>query len=232
MPGDLTEHFSRNEFASRWEQRGGTVIVTPVPDELLPNVKRLAQNLEVVRAEWGKPLIPGSAYRPPDHNADVGGVENSQHVFAKAADFIIPGVSKDDIYCTIRRLMASGKMDDGGLGWYGPNGHIHYDWDPKRAPWKGKSVTAFPTCPEEDDDMALAEDLAQLRRDHNTLLKFVAESVTQLRNGQAIQNTFIKALLDKADDDPSDPVDQLADLQRQIDENDARLDAIAEAAKG
>ncbi len=74
----------------------------------------------------------------------------------------------------------------------------------------------------------LAEDLAQLRRDHNTLLKFVAESVTQLRRGQAIQNTFIKALLDKEGAAPSD----LADLQRQVDDNEARLDAISEAAQG
>ncbi len=81
---------------------------------------------------------------------------------------------------------------------------------------------------ERAEDSMLAEDLAQLRRDHNTLLKFVAESVTQLRRGQEIQNTFIKALLDKEGADPN----LLADLQQQMDELDARLDKIGEAAQG
>lgn len=176
--GDLTAHFSRNEFASRWEQTNGTVIIRQVPDNLLPNVKRLAKNLEVIRAEWGLVLIPGSSYRPPAHNAAIGGAKFSQHLSAKATDFVIPGVSKDDIYCTIRRLMASGKIDDGGLGYYGPGGHIHYDWDPKRPPWKGDKVATFPACTEEDDvDEVARKQIAAL----TTGLSWVVAATAQNR---------------------------------------------------
>ncbi|WP_448826708.1 D-Ala-D-Ala carboxypeptidase family metallohydrolase [Capnocytophaga bilenii] len=59
----------------------------------MPNVKALAQQLEVLRAALGnKPIIITSGYRTPAHNKKVGGADNSQHLTASAADIVVKGV--------------------------------------------------------------------------------------------------------------------------------------------
>ena len=51
------------------------------------NVKALVcEVLDPVRERLGKPIIVNSGYRCPNHNKDVGGVKNSQHLKGEAAD--------------------------------------------------------------------------------------------------------------------------------------------------
>lgn len=59
---------------------------TPVPIDLVPNAVALADLLEVIRFQWGGPLIVVSGYRTEEYNKRVGGVPLSQHVLARAAD--------------------------------------------------------------------------------------------------------------------------------------------------
>lgn len=59
-------------------------------DKTTPEFK---EKLDELRELYGKPLIVNSAYRCPKHNAEVGGVKNSQHLLGIAAD--IKDVSKD-----------------------------------------------------------------------------------------------------------------------------------------
>lgn len=61
----LTTNFSLSEFACK----DGT----PIPDNLLSNVKELAKNLQVLRDSFNKPITINSAYRSPSHNKSVGG---------------------------------------------------------------------------------------------------------------------------------------------------------------
>ena len=151
--GDLSRNFDLSEFAQRRPY-------VPVPEHLLPNVRRLARNLEVLRAVWGEPILIRSAYRTKDKNRRVGGGSRSQHLTAKAVDFTVRGVSNKEVYCTILRLIKEGRMEEGGLGWYGPatstrRPHIHYDVRGRKARW---NKAPLPACPEEEDDM-LAEQL-------------------------------------------------------------------------
>lgn len=82
----VAANFTVTEFASKDGSRA--VIINP----LLPKY------LQKARDHFGKPMIITSGYRTTAHNAKVGGVSNSQHVFGNAADVYIPGVSVSDLY--------------------------------------------------------------------------------------------------------------------------------------
>ena len=80
--GDLSEHFSRAEFASHDS--------APTPPGI-PSPKLIAK-LEALRTALGdKPITIVSGYRSPAHNKAVGGAKNSQHVKGRAADIKVEG---------------------------------------------------------------------------------------------------------------------------------------------
>ncbi len=72
--GDLTEHFSRSEFACKCGC--GRADVDP----------RLVSRLEALRRALGRPLIITSGVRCESHNAAVGGRPTSAHLKGTAAD--------------------------------------------------------------------------------------------------------------------------------------------------
>ena len=149
--GDLTANFSLSEFAQRDPYR-------PVPAKYHANALRLARQLQPLRDVVGRIIIT-SSYRTEAHNAEVDGADKSRHLTAKAADFTVPGMSNKKVYCTILALIAQGKMEQGGLGWYGENGHIHYDVRGFKRRWN-KSGGALPVCPPvaEEEDMTALDD--------------------------------------------------------------------------
>lgn len=57
----------------------------------------LLEKLDALRESVGLPIVVSSGYRCPEHNADVGGVWNSQHVKGNAADIYCPGLSVDTL---------------------------------------------------------------------------------------------------------------------------------------
>lgn len=126
-PSMLTPHFAVAEFGCR----DGT----PVPPHLRVNVLRLAEQLEVLRADMGKPIRIVSGYRSPAHNAKVRGAKSSRHLTAEAADIRVAGVEPTTVRAEIERLIAAGLMAEGGLGLY-PS-WVHYDVRPTRARWRG-----------------------------------------------------------------------------------------------
>jgi hypothetical protein len=50
------------------------------------NILKLAIELDKIREKWGAPIGVTSWYRPPQVNAEVGGVPNSQHINGSAVD--------------------------------------------------------------------------------------------------------------------------------------------------
>ena len=59
---------------------------------------RLLDVLDAMREAVGGPLSLSCAYRCPSHNAEVGGVPNSQHVQGCAADVLLPdGLTIDEL---------------------------------------------------------------------------------------------------------------------------------------
>jgi uncharacterized protein YcbK (DUF882 family) len=116
-PGMLTPHFALVEFACR----DGHC----VPDSLIPNVQRLADELEVLRVHLGKPVVIRSAYRTTSHNAKVGGAKRSRHLTGEAADIVVASMLPSVVRAEINDLIRAGKMRDGGVGAY--HSFTHYD---------------------------------------------------------------------------------------------------------
>ena len=50
----------------------------------------LMERLDKLRSMYGKPIYVSCGYRCPSHNAEVGGVWNSQHIKGTAADVQCP----------------------------------------------------------------------------------------------------------------------------------------------
>lgn len=104
-----------------------------VPEKYYGNLQKLMRNLDVLRDYLGTPLFINSGYRSPAHNRRVGGVSNSQHLYARAADFRALNKTPKQIKEAIEILIARGKMSKGGLGLY-PT-FIHYDTRGTNARW-------------------------------------------------------------------------------------------------
>ena len=105
----VSENFTVAEFASKDGSR--VVIINP----------KLPEYLQKARDHFGKPMIITSGYRTTAHNAKVGGVSNSQHVFGNAADVYIPGVSVTDLYNYFCDIAGNGC----GIGIY--DTFVHFD---------------------------------------------------------------------------------------------------------
>ena len=120
----LTNNFSLNEFNKRNYN---------VPTEVLRNLIELAKNLQVLRDEVKKPIKITSGYRPAELNAKVGGATKSRHITGQAADFKIEGYTPKQVAAIIEKLIAAGKMKQGGLGTYST--WVHYDVRGTAARW-------------------------------------------------------------------------------------------------
>lgn len=92
---ETIHHFTREEF--RCHCAGKYCDGFPAqPDETL------VQLLESIRVYFGKPVILSSGLRCKSHNAAVGGVSNSRHLFGKAADFMVLGVSASELMIRVQ----------------------------------------------------------------------------------------------------------------------------------
>lgn len=121
----LTKNFNISEFNCR----DGRVI----PEALLPNVRKLAENLQVLRDEIGEPIHINSCYRPEDYNKKVGGKPNSQHLTASAADITCKSKTPKQLAAVVEKLIKEKKLWFGGIGIY--PGFIHVDIRKNTARW-------------------------------------------------------------------------------------------------
>ena len=121
----ITENFSLSEF----DCKDGSEL----PTALLPNVLDLADNLQVLRDYLGVPISINSAYRTLEHNRNIKGSKNSQHLLAKAADIVVESKTPEQVANIIKYLISEGKMTQGGLKAY--NTFTHYDIRGHKAQW-------------------------------------------------------------------------------------------------
>ena len=94
------KYFKKSEFKC---QCGGKYC-NGYPADISP---KLIDILEKLRAYFGKPITITSGLRCKKHNAEVGGVSNSQHQYGKAADIYIPGIDKAKIKAKAYELGAA-----------------------------------------------------------------------------------------------------------------------------
>lgn len=114
----LTKNFTMEEFASK----DGV----PFPEEVIKNLSVLAEQLQILRDEIGRPISISSGYRSPAHNAKIKGAKNSYHVKGMAADIKVKGMQPKDVKDVILKLMQEGKIIKGGLKAYVT--WVHYDF--------------------------------------------------------------------------------------------------------
>ena len=117
----LTPHFRVREFASR---DGSDKVL--VDDDLVAL-------LEQIREAAGGAVAINSAYRSPAHNAAVGGVRSSQHLYGRAADIVVEGASP----LLVGQIAEYYLGRQGGIGVY--NGFTHVDTRAIRSRWDQRS---------------------------------------------------------------------------------------------
>lgn len=79
---ELTKHFDLFEFMPDGVQE------FEAPPAVMSNLMTLAETiLEPLRAHFGLSVVIHSGWRPPEKNAKVGGVKDSDHEDGAAADF-------------------------------------------------------------------------------------------------------------------------------------------------
>ena len=88
---------------------------------------RLVRLMAKVQNHFGRPLHIVSGCRSRKHNRRIGGARRSQHLYCKAVDFSIPGVSKYRVAKFLRRLPGRG-----GVGLYCRSSFVHLDIGPRR----------------------------------------------------------------------------------------------------
>lgn len=82
----LTKHFNSSEFECPCDK---------CDDQKISS--RFLEKLERVREEYGKSIIVTSGYRCPDHNAEIGGKENSSHMAGIAGDITPKLITLDEL---------------------------------------------------------------------------------------------------------------------------------------
>ena len=122
---NLTRNFNKSEFDCSCG--------CEMPKEVLINVQKLANQLQMLRDRVGVSIKINSSYRCPKHNKAIGGVLNSQHILGKAADVVINGFKASKTFDLISELIDKGDMLQGGLGSY--NTFTHYDIRKTKARW-------------------------------------------------------------------------------------------------
>ena len=87
--------------------------------------------LQKIRTHFGKSVTITSAYRTPGKNKAVGGTTYSQHLYGRAADIKVNGVSPKKVAAYAETLL----KNKGGIGTYSTFTHI--DVRTTKARWRG-----------------------------------------------------------------------------------------------
>lgn len=121
---DDIQYFSRAEFACKCGKYCNGYPVEP--DETM------VRYADEIRRRLGKPIPVNSGIRCKTHNANVGGVSNSQHLYGTAADLGKPsGVTVAQMEEIAEEVMG----DTGGIGTY--SWGIHIDSRATKSRWTG-----------------------------------------------------------------------------------------------
>lgn len=118
------KHFNKSEFACKCGKHCNGY---PADIDL-----KMVKWADAIRDRIGKPIPVNSGLRCKKHNANVGGVSNSQHLYGTAADLGCPaGVTPRKMASIAEEIMG----DTGGIGIY--SWGIHIDSRKTKSRWNG-----------------------------------------------------------------------------------------------
>ena len=121
---DGIKYFKKPEFACKCGK-----YCNGYPVDIDMNMVKIADE---IRKRIGKPIQINSGIRCKTHNANVGGVSNSQHLLGKAADLGCPsGCTPTQMAYIAEEIMG----DTGGIGTY--SWGIHIDTRSTKSRWNG-----------------------------------------------------------------------------------------------
>lgn len=86
---NLTPHFTLEEMTRSFEGARKGLDNTP-PSEIISNITKCAEMMELVRSALNKPIHINSCYRSSAINKLVGGKSTSMHLQGLAVDFVCP----------------------------------------------------------------------------------------------------------------------------------------------
>ena len=123
-PWGRIKYFKKSEFACKCGK-----YCDGYPAEIDMNMVKIADE---IRARIGNPISINSGLRCKTHNANVGGVSNSQHLLGKAADLGCPsGCTPSQMASIAEEIMGN----TGGIGIY--SWGIHIDTRSTKSRWNG-----------------------------------------------------------------------------------------------
>ena len=101
----LSNHFSLAEMTqSATAKRLGIDNTASIP--VIANLKALCTNiLEIIRMEWGEPIIVNSGFRCEKLNKAVGGAKTSDHIYGNAADIRTLSNRKSDNFRLFTKIL-------------------------------------------------------------------------------------------------------------------------------
>ena len=113
----LSKNFNKSEFDCKCN--------CEMPKDVLYNIQKVANQLQIIRDRVNVPVKVNSAYRCLKHNRSIGSNDNSQHPKGNAVDIVIQGRTPNEVADLIEQLISDGDILQGGLGRY--NTFSHYD---------------------------------------------------------------------------------------------------------
>lgn len=131
LPGNISTFYTDQPIipggSFTWGEATRNATRIPETETIVNNIIGLARALQPVRDRLNRPFQITSWYRPPAINAAIGGAVYSQHLYGKAADIQVQGLSGRQVANAVMLTWP------GGVGIYSdiPN-IVHLDIGPKR----------------------------------------------------------------------------------------------------
>jgi hypothetical protein len=100
---NLTDHFSLEELTFSTHAARAGIKNEPIPSEVAELRRLCLLVLEPLRVALNRPIFVSSGFRCLAVNRLAGGAKNSDHLFGRAADIVVPGMSPIDVCRAIKR---------------------------------------------------------------------------------------------------------------------------------
>ena len=123
----IGKYFDDYEFSCWCDRHGVDADGHKILDHIID--ERLVDVLDRIRERLGVPITVNSGYRCPEHNEEVGGVSDSQHVLGTAADITYDGIDVDYLAEIAEECGAD------GIGKYYYQDFVHIDVRGYAARW-------------------------------------------------------------------------------------------------